>query len=78
MKEAPSLPMADGIATGCPLLLTMVTGCDVLAAIFMLLPFSMVNPPAKAASWKLSNGISLPDMKLGSSSIHSAEDSDET
>ena len=69
------LPLiAEGTAIGVPERLTMVTGCAVLDAKLILLPFITVELPLKVAMPKLSNGICLCAEKLGSSSIHSAED----
>ena len=62
------------MATGWPERLTIVIGWALLPAMVKLVPLETVDPFANVAVPKVSSGICLLDEKLGSSSIHSAEE----
>ena len=76
VKLAPSPPSAEGVARAWQLASSIVMVCPLTCAMFIELPFLVVRPLLNCNEPKLSSGKSLA-RELGSSSIHSADDSDE-
>jgi hypothetical protein len=73
-KLAPSLPIAEGIASGCPFASTSVIGVAAASPRLTSLPLSVADPPLNETELKLSSGR-MPPGPDGASSIHSADDS---
>ena len=74
LKLAPSVPSADGRASACADVLSIVIACPFACLMLRCRSFSTVVAPVKVTVPKLSKGSSTRRPADGDSSTHSAEE----